>query len=120
MTSYSGGKKVWMQLTAAKLLNANVLMLAGPMGHSDMNDMSGLRTGWRTSLPASSVPHTSTPFLDKMCTHSVDFQDRKLKTFKGTKGSCLTQLVEKHPERHISKSASPWRSLSQSQGHLKA
>ena len=120
VTSYSGDWKMRMQLTAAKLLNADVLMLDGPTGHSDMNDMSGLRTGWRPSLAASSVPHTSTPFLDKMCTHSVDFQDRKLKTFKGTKGSCLTQLVEKHPERHISKSASPWRSLSQSQGHLKA
>ena len=109
-----------MQLTAAKLLNADVLMLDGPTGHSDMNDMSGLRTGWRPSLAASSVPHTSTPFLDKMCTHSVDFQERKLKTFKGTKGSCWTQLVEKHPERHISRSASPWSSLSQSQGHWKA
>ena len=27
---------------SCKLLNANVLMLAGPMGHSDMNNMSGL------------------------------------------------------------------------------
>merc|ERR1719277_2993187 len=34
-----------------------------------------------------------------MCTHIIDFQDRKLKTFKGTKGSTLTQFVEKHPEK---------------------
>ena len=95
-----------MQLTAAKLLSADVLMLAGPSGHSDMNDMSGWRTCWRTSLLASSVPHTSTPFLDKMCTHSGDFQNRKLETFRGTKDSCLTQLVEKHPERHVSISES--------------
>merc|ERR1711985_99654 len=39
------------------------------------------------------------PFLDKMCTHIIDFQDRKLKTFKGTKGTCLTQFVEKNPEK---------------------
>ena len=34
-----------------------------------------------------------------MCTHIIDFQDRKLKTFKGTKGSCLTKFVEKYPEK---------------------
>merc|ERR1712019_17331 len=28
-----------------------------------------------------------------------DFQDRKLKTFKGIKGNCLTDFVEKHPEK---------------------
>merc|ERR1712139_137799 len=39
------------------------------------------------------------PFLDKMCTHIIDFQDRKLKTFKGDKGNCLTQFVEKYPEK---------------------
>merc|ERR1711904_293713 len=39
------------------------------------------------------------PFLDKMCTHIIDFQDRKLKTFKGEKGRCLTQFVEKYPEK---------------------
>merc|ERR1712139_396722 len=40
-----------------------------------------------------------TTFLDKMCTHIIDFQDRKLRTFKGTKGTCLTQFVEKNPEK---------------------
>merc|ERR1719502_847508 len=34
-----------------------------------------------------------------MTTHIIDFQDRKLKSFKGTKGSCLTQFVEKYPEK---------------------
>lgn len=34
-----------------------------------------------------------------MCTHIIDFQDRKLKTFKGIKGTCLTQFVEKYPEK---------------------
>ena len=30
------------------------------------------------------------PFLDKMCTHSVDFQECELRAFEGTKGSCWT------------------------------
>merc|ERR1719217_1548046 len=34
-----------------------------------------------------------------MCTHIIDFEDRKLKTFKGDLGKCLTQFVEKHPEK---------------------
>merc|ERR1711990_245159 len=55
---------------------------------------------WLESFPGSIIctSHFS-PFLDKMCTHIIDFQDRKLKTFKGTKGECLTQFVEKHPEK---------------------
>merc|ERR1711868_48285 len=40
------------------------------------------------------------PFLNKMCTHIIDFQDRKLKTFKGEKGRTLTQFVEKYPEKN--------------------
>merc|ERR1712013_312873 len=40
-----------------------------------------------------------TSFLDKMCTHILDFQDRKLKSFKGVKGNCLTAFVEKYPEK---------------------
>merc|ERR1712203_431449 len=52
------------------------------------------------SFPGSIIctSHFS-PFLDKMCTHIIDFQDRKLKTFKGTLGSTLTQFVEKYPEK---------------------
>merc|ERR1711981_1210635 len=40
------------------------------------------------------------PFLNKMCTHIIDFQDRKLKTFKGEKGRTLSQFVEKYPEKN--------------------
>merc|ERR1712060_306611 len=52
------------------------------------------------SFPGSIIctSHFS-PFLDKMCTHIIDFQDRKLKTFKGVKGSTLSQFVEKYPEK---------------------
>merc|ERR1712134_201961 len=72
VTSYSGGWKMKMQLCAAQLMNADVLMLDEPTGHLD---------------------------VDNMCTHIIDFQDRKLKTFKGEKGKCLTQFVDKHPEK---------------------
>merc|ERR1719469_304894 len=88
-----------MQLTAAKLLNADVLMLDEPTGHLDVNNIKWLED-WLEAFSGSIIctSHFS-PFLDKMCTHIIDFQDRKLKTFKGTKGNCLTQFVEKYPEK---------------------
>merc|ERR1719502_1410747 len=93
VTSYSGGWKMKMQLTAAKLLNADVLMLDEPTGHLDVNNIKWLED-WLEAFPGSIIctSHFS-PFLDKMCTHIIDFQDRKLKTFKGIKGTCLTQFV---------------------------
>ena len=36
VTSYSGDWEMRMQLTAAKLLNADALMPDGPTGHSDV------------------------------------------------------------------------------------
>merc|ERR1712032_1047322 len=99
VTSYSGGWKMKMQLCAAQLMNADVLMLDEPTGHLDVDNIKWLEE-WLQSFPGSIIctSHFS-PFLDKMCTHIIDFQDRKLKTFKGTLGSTLTQFVEKYPEK---------------------
>jgi len=99
VTSYSGGWKMKMQLCAAQLMNADVLMLDEPTGHLDVDNIKWLED-WLESFPGSIIctSHFS-PFLDKMCTHIIDFQDRKLKTFKGIKGTTLTQFVEKYPEK---------------------
>merc|ERR1719454_1518244 len=99
VTTYSGGWKMKMQLCAAKLMNADVLMLDEPTGHLDVDNIKWLE-GWLTAFPGSIIctSHFS-PFLDKMCTHILDFHDRKLKTFKGEEGKCLTQFVEKYPEK---------------------
>merc|ERR1719359_1732649 len=99
VTSYSGGWKMKMQLAAAQLMNADVLMLDEPTGHLDVDNILWLEN-WLESFPGSIIctSHFS-PFLDKMCTHIIDFQDRKLRTFKGTKGTVLTEFVEKYPEK---------------------
>merc|ERR1711967_230404 len=99
VTSYSGGWKMKMQLCAAQLMNADVLMLDEPTGHLDVDNIKWLED-WLESFTGSIIctSHFS-PFLDKMCTHIIDFQDRKLKTFKGEKGRALTQFVEKYPEK---------------------
>merc|ERR1740133_918076 len=99
VTSYSGGWKMKMQLCAAQLVNADVLMLDEPTGHLDVDNIKWIED-WLEQFPGSIVCTSHfTPFLDKMCTHIIDFQDRKLKTFKGVKGTCLTQFVEKYPEK---------------------
>merc|ERR1712125_129046 len=99
VTTYSGGWKMKMQLCAAQLMHGDVLMLDEPTGHLDVDNIKWLED-WLESFDGSIIctSHFS-PFLDKMCTHIIDFQDRKLKTFKGDKGSCLTQFVEKYPEK---------------------
>merc|ERR1719450_1370213 len=99
VTSYSGGWKMKMQLCAAKLMNCDVLMLDEPTGHLDVDNIKWLED-WLESFPGSIICTSHfTPFLDKMCTHIIDFQDRKLKTFKGVKGTTLTRFVEKYPEK---------------------
>merc|ERR1719194_242482 len=99
VTTYSGGWKMKMQLCAAKLMNADVLMLDEPTGHLDVDNIKWLEE-WLKAFPGSIIctSHFS-PFPDKMCTHIIDFEDRKLKTFKGSPGKCLTEFVEKHPEK---------------------
>jgi len=80
-------------------MNADVLMLDEPTGHLDVDNIKWLE-GWLESFTGSIICTSHfTPFLDKMCTHIIDFQDRKLKTFKGTKGTVLTEFVEKYPEK---------------------
>jgi elongation factor 3 len=37
--------------------------------------------------------------MDEMCTHIVDFDDRKLRQFKAAKGEVLTKYVETYPEK---------------------
>jgi len=99
VTSYSGGWKMKMQLCAAQLMNADVLMLDEPTGHLDVDNIKWLEN-WLESFQGSIICTSHfTSFLDKMCTHIIDFQDRKLKTFKGEKSQCLTMFVEKYPEK---------------------
>eukprot|EP00438_Fugacium_kawagutii_P016631 Skav205651 [mRNA] locus=scaffold458:165429:166809:+ [translate_table: standard] len=76
VTSYSGGWKMKMQLCAAQLMNADVLMLDEPTGHLDVDNIKWLED-WLESFDGSIIctSHFS-PFLDKMCTHIIDFQER--------------------------------------------
>ena len=102
VTTYSGGWKMKMQLCAATLMKADVIMLDEPTGHLDVKNIAWIEQWLRDFMAnGGSVIATShdSGFLDRMCTHVVDFEDRKLKMFKGEVGSVLTKFVEAFPEK---------------------
>ena len=100
ITTYSGGWKVKMQLACAQLINADILMIDDPTGHLDVKNIVWVKQ-WLGNFPGSIITTSAnTTFLNEMCTHIVDFNDRKLRTFKGEKGKVLTQYVELYPEKN--------------------
>merc|ERR1711871_1215207 len=102
VTTYSGGWKMKMQLCAATLMNADILMLDEPTGHLDVDNIKWLKN-WLTQFRdgGGSIICTShdSLFLDDMCSHIIDFQNRKLVMFKGEQGNVLQEFVENFPEK---------------------
>lgn len=99
ITTYSGGWKVKMQLCCAKLVNSDIIMLDEPTGHMDVKNVQWMKD-WLNAYPGSIVASsTNSIFLDEMSTHIIDFQDRKLRQFKSTKGQVLTDYVKANPEK---------------------
>merc|ERR1712151_285881 len=99
ITTYSGGWKVKMQLACAQLINADILMIDDPTGHLDVKNIQWVKS-WLGNFPGSIIATSAnTTFMDEMCTHIVDFHDRKLRQFKGEKGEVLTKYVETYPEK---------------------
>jgi len=100
ITTYSGGWKVKMQLACAQLINADILMIDDPTGHLDVKNIEWVKN-WLGGFPGSIIATSAnTVFMDKMCTHIVDFHELKLRQFKGEKGKVLTQYVEAYPEKN--------------------
>ena len=71
-----------MQLCAATLMNADILMLDEPTGHLDIKNIAWLKE-WLNKFKNKGgsiicTSHDST-FLNAMCSHIIDFQNRKLK-----------------------------------------
>ena len=102
ITTYSGGWKVKMQLCAATLMNADILMLDEPTGHLDVTNIAWIKDWLKGFMDGGgSIIATShdSSFLNEMCTHLIDFQSRKLRMFTGARGNVLQDFVEKYPEK---------------------
>merc|ERR1719389_1179924 len=100
ITTYSGGWKVKMQLACAQLINADILMIDDPTGHLDVKNIAWVEN-WLGNFPGSIIATSAnTTFMDEMCTHILDFHDRKIRQFKGAKGEVLSKYVEAFPEKN--------------------
>jgi len=99
ITTYSGGWKVKMQLACAQLIDADILMIDDPTGHLDVKNIKWVKQ-WLGDFEGSIIATSAnTIFLNEMCTHIVDFNDRKLRQFKGEKGNVLNEFVAMYPEK---------------------
>jgi len=79
-----------MQLACAQLINADILMIDDPTGHLDVKNIEWVKN-WLRNFPGSIIATSAnTSFMNEMCTHIVDFHDRKLRQFKAAKGEVLT------------------------------
>lgn len=102
VTTYSGGWKMKMQLCAATLMDADILMLDEPTGHLDVTNIQWLKDFLIDfKVKGGSIICTShdSAFLNDMCTHIIDFQNRKLVMFREQGGNVLKKFVEKYPEK---------------------
>ncbi|KAL2913906.1 translational elongation factor EF-1 alpha [Polyrhizophydium stewartii] len=93
--SLSGGWKMKLELARAMLENADILLLDEPTNHLDVNNVKWLED-YLNNIPTVTsliVSHDS-GFLDRVCTHIIHYESRKLKTYKGN----LSKFVEQRPE----------------------
>jgi len=75
------------------------LMIDDPTGHLDVKNIQWVKH-WLGNFPGSIIATSAnTLFLNAMCTHIVDFHERKLRQFKAEKGKVLTKFVETFPEK---------------------
>ena len=102
VTTYSGGWKMKMQLCAATLMDADILMLDEPTGHLDVTNIQWLKdflTDFKTKGGSIICTSHDSSFLNDMCSHIIDFQNRKLVMFREKGGDVLKKFVEKYPEK---------------------
>jgi len=98
----SGGWKMKMGLVRAMLMEADILMMDEPTGHLDKFNVAWL-TDYVNSLKTGSKPVTviatshDTGYLEATTTHILEFENRKLKLFRGG----IIPFVEKNPEAKI-------------------
>merc|ERR1712012_866272 len=98
----SGGWKMKMGLVRARMMDADILMMDEPTGHLDKFNIAWL-IDYVNSLKKREKPVTviavshDTEYLEKTTTHILEFENRKLTTFRGN----VREFVKKKPEAKI-------------------
>jgi len=98
----SGGWKMKMGLVRAKMMDADILMMDEPTGHLDKFNIAWL-IEYVNSLKTRAKPVTviavshDSEYLTKTTTHVLEFENRKLSTFRGN----INEFVKVKPEAKI-------------------
>mmetsp|Transcript_28813 Transcript_28813/g.85261 ORF Transcript_28813/g.85261 Transcript_28813/m.85261 type:complete len:1020 (-) Transcript_28813:814-3873(-) len=93
--SLSGGWKMKLALARAILMKAQILLLDEPTNHLDVNNVKWLEDYLVNLEDVTSimVSHDS-GFLDRVCTNIINYESRKLRTYRGN----LSEFVKVKPE----------------------
>ncbi len=93
--SLSGGWKMKLALARCMLMKPDILLLDEPTNHLDVKNVAWLENYLTnlTDVSAIIVSHDS-GFLDHVCTHIIDYNNRKLRVYKGN----LSEFVKAKPE----------------------
>ncbi|PNW84140.1 hypothetical protein CHLRE_04g222700v5 [Chlamydomonas reinhardtii] len=93
--SLSGGWKMKLALARTMLMKPDIMLLDEPTNHLDVHNVKWLEDYLVGLDEVSSiiVSHDS-GFLDHVCTHIIDYNNRKLRVYKGN----LSKFVEQKPE----------------------
>jgi elongation factor 3 len=92
--SLSGGWKMKLALARAILMKAQILLLDEPTNHLDVKNVAWLENYLNslTDVTSIMVSHDS-GFLDRVCTHILNYEGRKLKCYRGN----LSEFVKQYP-----------------------
>jgi elongation factor 3 len=94
VVALSGGWKMKLALARAILMKADILLLDEPTNHLDVKNVAWLEEYLcsQTTVSSMIVSHDS-GFLDRVCTHIIHYETRKLVTYKGN----LTEFIKQCP-----------------------
>jgi len=94
VVALSGGWKMKLALARAILMKADIFLLDEPTNHLDVKNVAWLEEYLISQNTISSmiVSHDS-GFLDRVCTHIIHYENRKLVTYKGN----LTEFIKQCP-----------------------
>ena len=94
VVALSGGWKMKLALARAILMKADILLLDEPTNHLDVKNVAWLEEYLCSQTQVSSmiVSHDS-GFLDRVCTHIIHYENRKLVTYRGN----LTEFIKQCP-----------------------
>merc|ERR1719428_2408597 len=89
-------KELGVNMAAAADMNNPITTYSGGW---DVKNIEWVKN-WLRNFPGSIIATSAnTAFMNEMCTHIVDFHERKLRQFKAAKGEVLTKYVEMYPEK---------------------